>query len=79
MSHSTSSTVLPLEAMAWASWMAMVVLPSLGTEEVTAMERMGSSTEAKRMFAASVLIAFCIWIWLIPALAFFAMLVTTLH
>ena len=59
MSHSISSTFLPLEAMASARRVTTVDLPSLGTDEVMTTLLMGSSTLAKRMLAYSVLAAFC--------------------
>ena len=69
MSHSTSTTLLPLVAMACARLSATVDLPSLGTEEVSVMTRIGLSTLAKRMLASRVLAAF--WTTSLSALAFF--------
>ena len=71
MSASTSSTVLPDVAIAFASSSDAVDLPSLGTELVTTMERIGLSGDMKRMLANRVLAAFWISRALVPDFFFF--------
>ena len=66
MSASTRSTVLPDVAIALASSIEQVDLPSLGTELVMTMERIGLSGDMKRMFANRVFAAFWISRVLVP-------------